>query len=189
MAGDRADGDGRAGSESRSGDARCQTAAAGEPLQGVSNTGAVHTPGADAADCGCGIQHGKRAGDRVDRPGDGHQEGATHHHPARAEPVDEITLDGNQPGLNEYKQCEGHLDRGPTPVIFLINRIDEQRPAILEIGNAGHADDADSQLQPWIPECSPTPTEFAFMVRSPLRFLDQRSAALRGWYIIFFGFV
>ena len=37
-------------------------------------------------------------------PGDGHQEAAAHDHPARAEPVDEIALDRNQPGLDQHEQ-------------------------------------------------------------------------------------
>src|SRR5262249_15611112 len=40
------------------------------------------------------------------------------------------------------------LDRGPSPMIFLIDRIDEQRPAVLQVGDHHHADDAENQLSP-----------------------------------------
>ena len=70
--------------------------------------------------------------------------------PARPEAVDEVALDRNQPGLDQNEEREGHLDGRPAPVEFGVDRIDEQRPAVLEVRDTGHADDADDQLRPWI---------------------------------------
>ena len=67
---------------------------------------------------------------------------------ARAVFVDEPGFDRNQPGFRHHEQREGQLDRGAAPVKFRVDRIDEQRPAILQVGDHRHADDAHRKLQP-----------------------------------------
>ena len=49
--------------------------------------------------------------------------------PTRTPPIDEPTLDGHEPGLGQHEDCEGDLDRRTTPMVFLIDWIDEQCPA------------------------------------------------------------
>src|SRR6516162_1930431 len=66
----------------------------------------------------------------------------------RDEPVDEPALYRNQPGLRNDENAECHLDGSGAPVIFLIDRIDEQRPAVLQVGDHHHADDAGDKLAP-----------------------------------------
>ena len=66
----------------------------------------------------------------------------------RDEPVDEPALYRNQPGLRSDENAECHLDGSGAPVIFLIDRIDEQRPAVLQVGDHHHADDAGDKLAP-----------------------------------------
>src|SRR6185503_7054290 len=43
---------------------------------------------------------------------------------------------------------EGDLDLGLAPAEFLRDGQDEQRPAILQVGHRGHADDAENELDP-----------------------------------------
>src|SRR6266481_9208996 len=57
-------------------------------------------------------------------------------------------LDRDKPGLREHKQRKGQLDCSPAPVVLRVDRIDEQRPAVLKIRDHGHADDAHRELQP-----------------------------------------
>jgi hypothetical protein len=66
--------------------------------------------------------------------------------------VDEVGFDRNEPGLDEHEQRECDLYPRPAPVILGLDRADKQRPAVLQIGHAGHRDDADGQLNPRIPE-------------------------------------
>ena len=72
--------------------------------------------------------------------------------PARPEAIDEVTFDRNEPSLDENEDSEGDLNGRATPVVFGIDRIDEQRPAVLQVRHACHADDADDELHPRIPE-------------------------------------
>ena len=72
------------------------------------------------------------------------------HDPARPEAVDEIALDRHEPGLDQHEDGEGHLDGLAAPVEFRVDGIDEQRPAVLQVRDARHADDADDQLHPGI---------------------------------------
>ena len=64
----------------------------------------------------------------------------------RSELVDQIAFERHQPSLGEDEDREGDLDRRAAPVIFLIDRIDEKRPAVLQVGDHHHADDAEDKL-------------------------------------------
>jgi len=73
---------------------------------------------------------------------------AEHGHDARTIFIDEPCLDRDKPGLREHKKCKGQLDCSPAPVVLRVDRIDEQRPAVLKIRDHSHADDAHRELQP-----------------------------------------
>src|SRR5262249_39662809 len=53
-----------------------------------------------------------------------------------------------QPGFGDDEDGEGELDRRAAPVILGVDRIDEQRPAVLQVGDHRHADDAHHELEP-----------------------------------------
>jgi hypothetical protein len=120
--------------------------AARKPLQRIADAGAVHRAGADAADRGGNIEHGQRIRDRVQRPGNADQNAANQHDNLGPEAIDEPAFDRHQPCLGKHKDAERHLDRGAAPMILLIDRRDEQRPAVLQVGDHHHADDADGEL-------------------------------------------
>ena len=57
------------------------------------------------------------------------------------EAVDEPSFDRNEPSLAQHEDAEGDLDSGATPMKFVVKRRDEERPAVLEIGDHDHAAD------------------------------------------------
>ena len=145
---DRHDGQRRAGAKAGRGQPGAQTAPVGEPFQRVADAGAVDRAGADPADRRGDVEEGQRIGHRVHDPGDPDQNPADQHDDLRAEAVDKPALDRHQPGLGQDEDAERHLDRGAAPLIFGIDRQDEQRPAILQVGDHHHAGDAERQLHP-----------------------------------------
>ena len=147
-AGDRHHGDGGARAEAGRGRARGEAAAVRKPFQRVADAGAVDRAGADAGDDGGGVQHRQRVRVGIQNPGHRDHHAAEHDDDARAVFIDEPGFDRDQPGLGHDEDREGELDRGAAPVIFRIDRIDEQRPAILQVGDHRHADDAHDQLKP-----------------------------------------
>ncbi len=147
---DRYDGDRRAGPEAGRGETGSDAAPAGKPLERVADARAIHRACADAADDSAGIQRGQRARGRIDHPRDADQNAAADHHPFRSEAIDQIAFHRNQPGLDQNEQSERHLNVFDPPVVLGIDGVDEQCPAVLQIGDAGHADDADDELDPRI---------------------------------------
>jgi len=127
---------------------RAEPAPVGEPLQGVADAGAVDAACTDAADGCSDVQHGERLGDRVQHPGDGDQHAADQHHDLRPEAVDDPAFDRHQPGFHDDEDGERDLDRRAAPMEFRVDRPDEQRPPVLQVGDHHHADDADEKLQP-----------------------------------------
>ena len=77
---------------------------------------------------------------------DEHSAAADHH--LRTELVDQVSLDRYEPCLGQDEDREGDLNRRAAPMIFLIDRIDEKRPSILQVGDHHHADDAEDKLPP-----------------------------------------
>ena len=148
MLGDRHNGDGGARAETGSGGAGGEAAAVRKPFQRVADAGAVHRAGADAADNGAGIEQRQRVGVGVQDPGQRDHHAAEHDDEARTVFVDEPGFDRDQPGLRHHEDREGELDRRAAPVVFRVDRIDEQRPAILQVRDHRHADDAHDELHP-----------------------------------------
>ncbi len=150
--GDRQDGERGAGTEARRGHARRQAAAPREPFQRVADAGPIDRAGAHAADGRGDVQHRERARNGVQDPGERNQDRATQHHDTGSESVDQISFDWNQPGLNQDEDRECDLDGGPAPVVLGVDGGDEQRPAVLHIGDGGHTDDPERQLNPGVSE-------------------------------------
>src|SRR5262249_19665175 len=99
------------------------------------------------------IEHTEGARSGIERPGDAAQYAASDDHPARTEPVDQVPFGGHQPRLEQYEYGEGGLDGRLAPSKLVADRADEQRPAILKVGDHHHADDPDDQLRPWVGKC------------------------------------
>ena len=59
------------------------------------------------------------------------------------------------------RECD--LDRRAAPVVLLIDRVDEQRPSILQVGDHHHADDAEDQLR--ARASCPTPSAHEYRYR------------------------
>ena len=146
--GDRDNGERRSGAKSRGGESGGEAAAIRKPFKRVADRAAVDDTSADTADRRTEIEQEQRVGDRIDHPGDRHQKARAADHDARAELVDEIALDRHQPRLRQHEDCECDLNRRPPPVVFVFDRTDEQRPAVLQVGDHHHADDAEDQLPP-----------------------------------------
>ena len=147
---DRRDRQRRARAESGRGDAGGEAALVGKPFQRVADAGAVDATGADARDDHAEIVAVERGGLGVDRPADGAEDAADQNDDARAVFVDEPAFDRHQPGFEQHEQREGPLDRGAIPSEFFLDVGDEERPAILVVGDHHHGGDADGQLRPAI---------------------------------------
>src|SRR5262249_60860185 len=104
--------------------------------------------GADAAEDGADIKHRQRVRDRIEGPGDADQHAAGADNDPGTEPIDDVALEWHEPSLHYDEDRESHLDRRAPPMEFLVERIDEQRPSVLQVCNHHHADDTDRQLQP-----------------------------------------
>ena len=127
------------GTETGGGDARRQTAAIREPLQCATHAGAVYGAGADTADGSRDVQKGERIGIGVHHPADAAQQTAEQNDNPWAVLVDEPAFDRDQPGFGQNEDGERDLNRGASPPIFVVHRLDEQRPTILQVGDHRHA--------------------------------------------------
>ena len=146
--GKRNHGEGGAGAESHRSKSRRQPAPIGKQFQCLTDAGPVYGTGADSTQGRRQVEQEKRVCNRVQSPRQADQKSGNHDHPLRAEAVHEIALHRHQPGFGEHENSKCHLDRWLAPVEFVVDRIDEQRPAVLKIGDHRHADDADDQLPP-----------------------------------------
>ena len=125
-----------------------KAAPVGKPFDRVTHGGAVDETRADAAECGTDIEHHERCGDTIQHPGRTDQHAARAYGQFRADPVDHVTLKRQQPSFAQHEHGKGHLDGGAAPAGGVVDRQHEQRPAILQVRNHHHAQDADDQLAP-----------------------------------------
>ena len=146
--GDRNDGDCRTSAEASGRRAGGKTAPVGKPLQRVADAGAIHRARAHAGDHGGGIQSDERTGVGIEIQASAIRTPPNITMTRRAVDIDEIGFDRNEPGLGSDEDREGGLDRGATPMIFGVDRIDKEGPAVLKVGDHRHADDAANQLDP-----------------------------------------
>src|SRR5207248_149770 len=89
------------------------------------------------------IEHSQGIGEGIDRPCEAAQQAADHDHPLRSEAIDQVPFRGYQPRLEQNEYGEGDLDRGLGPTVFGADGADEQRPAVLQVGDHHHTDEAD----------------------------------------------
>src|SRR5215469_11117293 len=141
--GDRNDGERRTHAEPRRSQSGGESAPPGEPLDRIPDTRAVHGPGTNTADDPGEIKHPKRAREGHEQPGEEDEDPTAHDHPPRAELIDQPPLRGYQPRLEQHEESEGDLDSRLAPSELLANRPDEERPAVLVVGDHDHAYEAD----------------------------------------------
>jgi hypothetical protein len=94
------------------------------------------------------IEAAQRLRVRIDDPCGGGADAAEHYHEARSVAIHQQPFYGREPGVEQDHDAERQLNAGPLPVVLFLHRIDEQGPAILQVGNHHHADDAENQLAP-----------------------------------------
>src|SRR5262249_40845541 len=138
----------RANAETCGGQSCREPTAVGEPFECIADASSVNgaspkTP-YDLSD----VQHRKRACEGVDNPSEPGETPTHKHNNLRSETIDEVALGGHQPGCKQSEKRERHLDRRQVPTEFLAHGNCEKCPAILEVGDHHHADDADYQLAP-----------------------------------------
>ncbi len=147
-AGDRNDGHRGAGAESGRRQACGEPAPVREPLERVADASAVDATGSEPGDGGGEVQQRQGIRIGVEDPPCAGQHGAGGDDGTGAEPVDQPALDRHQPRLDDDEDRERQLDRRQSPVILRLDRIDEQRPTVLQVGDEAHADDAEDELSP-----------------------------------------
>jgi len=141
--GDGNDGGRGTRAEACRGQARRQSAPTGEPLHRVADARAVHGAGADTAEHRGEIEHPQGIGEGIDRPGEAAERAANDDHPSRPEAIDQVALSGHQPGLEQNEYGERDLDGSLGPMVLGPDGPDEQGPAVLQVGDHDHADQAD----------------------------------------------
>src|SRR5450631_866576 len=122
---DRPDRDGSTRAESGGRNSGGQSTPAGKPLERVTDTGAVDTTRADAAERGSKIQNGERTRAGIQYPCRCNQNRAHDDDPARPESIDQVTFNRNEPGFDQNEECERDLNGGTAPVILGVDGIDE----------------------------------------------------------------
>ena len=152
-AGDRHDRHRRPGAETRRRQPGGQPAPVRKPFQRIPHCRAVDEAGADAAQPGRHIQEPKHVRSAVEHPGQPDQRTPGHHRQLGADPVDHVAFERQQPGFADDEHGESDLDGGAAPVMRLVDRQHEQRPAILQVGDHHHAHDTQHQLAPARVQC------------------------------------
>src|SRR5207244_12483076 len=95
---------------------------------------AIDDAGANAADQAARVQREERARAGVDRPGEADEDASGGDQPSRAEAIDEVALERHEPRLGQHEHGEGDWDCRLPPVKPAIDRIDEERPPVLQVG-------------------------------------------------------
>jgi hypothetical protein len=149
---DRDDGERRAHAVAATVRPVASPAAIGKPFERVADACPVDTARADTPQRRPEIEQRQRIGDRVQAPGDGDEGAARERDRQGAEPVDEPALERHQPGLAQDEDREGDLNGGASPFVLGVDRMHEQRPAMLQAGDHHHAGDAGQELDPAIME-------------------------------------
>src|SRR5439155_698256 len=121
-----------------------------KPLERIPDAGAVDRARAHTADRSGDIQERERIGIGIHCPRDAAKNAACQNDQPRAVAVHEIAFNRDQPCFEQDKYGERDLNRSASPVIFRVERIDEQRPSVLQVGDHRHAQNADQQLEPAI---------------------------------------
>src|SRR5476649_1186204 len=127
-----------------------EAAPVGKPLHRVAHTGRIDRTGASARNRRADVERGERHRVGIEHPSERDQNGPDGNHErwaaAWTKIVDGPTSERGQPGFRRDENREGELDVTQTPAARVVHRVDEQRPAVLKVGDQDHADDAKPQL-------------------------------------------
>ncbi len=145
---DGGDGQSRADAKTHGRKARRKTAPVGKPFQRVADTGTIDSGRPHPAYGSGQIKVLQAPGIGIQHPGSAHKHTARHNEESRPKLIDGIALEGDKPGFEKHKDRESVLQRPLVEMILAGNWIDEQSPAILQIRNHRHADNADDKLKP-----------------------------------------
>jgi hypothetical protein len=129
-----------------------QAAPIGKPLNGLTDASGIHGSASGAADHGTEIQHFEGLRIRIDNPTESDQDSAGRDHqlgPASlAEAINNPTMYRREPGFEGDKDAERELDRCDRPAMRLVDGVNKKRPAVLQVGDQYHAQDAANELSP-----------------------------------------
>ena len=146
---DRDDGSGRAGAKTRRRQPGREAATVREPFQRVADGGAVDQAGANAADDGAGVEGRQAVGDGVRSP---RQRRSTRRRPTRSSAGRSGRSGRRRTGSSQVsartKMVKATWIAGRPQPWAACDRQDEQGPAILQVGDHHHADDAETELSP-----------------------------------------
>ena len=120
----------------------------GKPLQRAADRSSVHHTGPETGDGIRQVERGERFRLAASDPAESGADAARHHQQARTELVDQPSFERHQPGLEKHEDRERHLDGGLLRVQVLLQRRDEQGPAVLEVRYGHHAENAEEEDQP-----------------------------------------
>ena len=157
----------RAAAESRGHDAGRQAAAVLEPFQRRPDRPAVDERGADARRAIEHVQHRQRRGVPQPRPAEAAQQSGGADEPARAEAIDEPSIERLDPGLKQDEEREGELNVGELPAGARLQRFDEERPGVLQVRDHDHRDQRRDELEPAIVQPHDPPPRPKFTRRAP----------------------
>ena len=89
----------------------------------------------------CEVQEAQVGSVGTENPADGTQNSTEDNDRTRTEFIDAPSFQRNQPGFKEQEDGKRQLNGRTGPVIFVFNRRNEQRPAILAVCDRCHTDD------------------------------------------------
>ena len=140
----------RAAAEPGGDDAGRQPAAILEPFQRRPDRPAVHEGRSDARQAVQPVEHRQRGGVPQPRPAKTAQQPGGADEPSRPQTVDQPSIERLDPRLKQDEQRERELDVGQFPTGARLERLDEERPGILQVRDHDHRDQRHDQLKPAI---------------------------------------
>ena len=128
-----------------------------EPLERRPDRAAVDEGRADARDAVHDVEHRQRRRIAEPGPAEAAEQTCGADEAARAEPIDEPTVQRLDPRLTQDEQRERELDVGAHPARLRLHRLDEQQPRILQVGDHDHRHERSAQLKPAIVDAHDAP--------------------------------
>ncbi len=140
----------RAASESSRHDPRRETASIGKPFESRSDRSAVDERGADAGQHVGGIELRERRRRSHVGPTRTAQHARDRDEETRPQTIDQPAVERLNPCLKEDEQREGRRDLRQLPSGCRLNRLDEERPRVLKVGDHDHRHERRPELHPAI---------------------------------------
>src|SRR5207302_2876878 len=119
-----------------------------KPFHGEADGGTVYDASADPSHSVGKIQSGQRLGFASPDPTQTCQHAAEHHEQPGPEGVDQPALKWHKPGFEEHEDGEGYLNQCLIYIELFLQRWHEQRPAVLEVRDCHHTENAEEENYP-----------------------------------------